>query len=130
MIREADDFGNFGGGGRENDEIGAAFFDGAVIFVEDEVFGTGEDAVMAQELLQCANEGAMRLRIRRWWDAGHGVIRVAQMTGCGEMTWTYIGEKLSEWKCGRFARRKHLSGNGVYQDLSPTLRNPLLESLQ
>ena len=130
LVCEADDFGNFGGGGREGDEIGASFFDGAVIFIEDEVFGAGEDAVMAQELLQCSDEGAMLLRIRRWWDAGHGVIRVAQMTGCGEMTWTYIGEKLSEWKCGRFARRKHLSGNGVYQDLSPILRNPLLESLQ
>ena len=47
LVCEADYFGNFGGGGREGDEIGASFFDGAVIFIEDEVFGAGEDGVAA-----------------------------------------------------------------------------------
>ena len=44
---EADNFGDFGGGAREGDEVGAPFFDGAVVFVEDEVFGAGEDGVAA-----------------------------------------------------------------------------------
>ena len=93
---DANDLGDFGGRRGKNDNIGPAFFDGAVVFVEDEVFGAGENGGLSEDFLQSANQVAMRLRIRRWWDAGHVVIRVPQMTGCGEMTWTYIGEELSE----------------------------------
>jgi hypothetical protein len=92
---EANNFGNFGGGGRKGDEIGAAFFDGAVVFVEDEIFGTGEDGFVAEKFFEGADEVAMRLRFRRWWDASHDGKRLAQMRGCVEMTWTYIGEELS-----------------------------------
>ena len=55
LVREADDFGDFSGSGREGDEIGAAFFDGAVVFVEDEVFGAGENGVVAEKFLQRAD---------------------------------------------------------------------------
>jgi len=51
---EADNLGDFGGGAREGDEVGAPFFDGAVVFVEDEVFGTGEYGVFAEKFLQRA----------------------------------------------------------------------------
>ena len=94
LIREADDFGNFGGGGRENDEIGAAFFDGAVVFVEDEVFGAGEDGVVTEKFLERASEVAVGFRVWRCRDAWHGGIRLAQMERSGEMTWTYLEEEL------------------------------------
>jgi hypothetical protein len=41
---EFDDFGDFAGGFRKNDEAGAAFLDRAVVFVEKEIFGAREDA--------------------------------------------------------------------------------------
>jgi hypothetical protein len=97
LIREADDFGNFGGGGRENDEIGAAFFDGAVVFVEDEVFGAGEDGGFAEEFLEGADEFARRRC--GCWVVGHGEIRLAQMRRGWEMTRAYIEEELSESSC-------------------------------
>ena len=48
LIGQADDLGDFGSRRREDDEIGAAFFDGAVVFVEDEVFGEREDGGFAE----------------------------------------------------------------------------------
>ncbi len=88
---EADDFGDFGAGGREGDEVGAAFFNGAVVFVEDEVFGTGEDGVLAEKFFERADEVAGRWRFGGF---RHGGFRLAQMAGCGEMTQTYIEEEL------------------------------------
>ena len=55
LVCEADDFGDFGSAGREDDEVGTAFFDGAVVFVEDEVFGAGEDGILAEKSLQRAS---------------------------------------------------------------------------
>ena len=54
-VGEADDFGDFGCGGGEDDQVGTAFFDGAVVFVENEVFGAGEDGLLAEEFLQRAD---------------------------------------------------------------------------
>jgi hypothetical protein len=85
---ETDDFGDFGCCGRECNEVGAAFFDGTVVLVEDEVFGAREYGVFAEEFLQRADEVAMRFRVRRWWDASHDGKRLAQMAGGVEMAWT------------------------------------------
>jgi len=41
---EFDEFGNFGCGFGKDDQIGAAFVDGAVVFVEEQIFGAREDA--------------------------------------------------------------------------------------
>jgi hypothetical protein len=65
LIGEADDFGNFGGCGRESDKVGPAFFDRSIVFVEDEVFGTGEDGVFAEKSLKCASEVAEGLPVWR-----------------------------------------------------------------
>jgi hypothetical protein len=51
---ETDEFGNFGGSGREGHEFGAAFFDRAVVFVEDKIFRAGQDSVVAEKSLQRA----------------------------------------------------------------------------
>jgi hypothetical protein len=56
------DLGDFGGRGREDDGVGAAFFDRAVIFVEDEIFGAVQDGVGSEKPLQRADEVAIRLR--------------------------------------------------------------------
>ena len=39
-----DELGNFGSGFGEYDQIGAAFVDGAVVFVKEQIFGAGKDA--------------------------------------------------------------------------------------
>ena len=87
-----DDLGDFGGGGGESDEVGATFFYGAVVFVEDKVFGAGEDRWVAEKFFEGADEVA-RGRVCRV--VGHGGIRLAQMGRGWEMTRGYIEEELS-----------------------------------
>jgi hypothetical protein len=94
LVGEADNLRDLGGGRREGDEVGAAFFDGAVVFVEDEVFGAGEDGVVTEKFLERASEVAVGFRVWRCRDAWHGGIRLAQMERSGEMTWTYLEEEL------------------------------------
>ena len=60
---ELDDLGDLGGRAREDDRVGAALFDRAVVFVEDEVFGAVKDGVGSEKFLQCANEIAIGLRL-------------------------------------------------------------------
>ncbi len=79
LVCQVDDLGDFGGGGGESDEVGAAFFDGAVVFVEDEVFGAGEDGGFAEEFFEGADEVARRCGVRDLLALGHGGIRLAQM---------------------------------------------------
>src|SRR5579863_4082599 len=82
MLRgDPDDLRDFGGCGRENNYIGAAFFDGAVVFVEDEIFGAGENSVLPEKFLERPHEVAMRLRIRRWWGSSHGAYEVSADEG-------------------------------------------------
>lgn len=92
-VCQADDLGDFGSSGREGDEIGAAFFYGAVVFVEDEVFGEGEDGGVAEKFLEGADEVARRCGVCR--SLGHDGFRLAQMGSGGEMTRGYIEEELS-----------------------------------
>ena len=74
---EADNLGDFGGRRGEDDDVGTAFFDGAVVLVEADVFGEGENGGIAEEFLEGAGEVAERIL----WDGGHDGIRLAQMGG-------------------------------------------------
>ncbi len=60
---ELDDLGDLGGRAREDNRVGAAFFNRAVIFIKNEVFGAVKDGVGSEKFLQCANEIAIGLRL-------------------------------------------------------------------
>jgi hypothetical protein len=60
MLRgELDDARDLFGRGGKNDDIGAAFFDGAVVFVKDEIFRLRKNGRGAEEFFQFANEARM-----------------------------------------------------------------------
>jgi hypothetical protein len=57
MLRgELDDARDLFGRGGKNDDIGAAFFDGAVVFVKQEIFRPRKNGRRAEKFFQFANE--------------------------------------------------------------------------
>ena len=60
---ELDDLHDVGGAARENDALRAGKFDGAVVFVEEQVFRTGKNVVAHEERLQVADETLIHGRL-------------------------------------------------------------------
>jgi hypothetical protein len=62
-IGDFDDADDVGGVTREDDAVGASDFDGAVVFVEEQIFGAAQDVFVSEKMFEIGDEALIHGRL-------------------------------------------------------------------